>query len=326
MTDRIDIRVPGRVNLIGDHTDYTGGRALPMAIDRWTTIIGQRSAHIELRSSSELGAARVPGDMPDSGWTRHVHACADLLARAGVWSGLTGEINTDIPVGAGLSSSAALDIALSLALGFSGPAEELIALASAIEHRATGVPTGLLDQTAIVHGRQGHAVSIDVAGSAIEHVEIPDDFAVVVRHVAPRTLAASGYAQRVAECAELEKQIGPLCHAELDALGDIDSPTLVRRARHVISENHRVMAAVAALSRGDGIGFGELMDESHRSLRDDYECSTPVVDAAVAALRSEPGVLGARMTGGGFGGCIIALCDAEAEVEGWRVRPVDGPL
>ncbi|MGA1035564.1 MAG: galactokinase [Ilumatobacteraceae bacterium] len=326
MTDRLEVRVPGRVNLIGDHTDYTGGRALPMAIDRWTTITGQRSTQIEMHSSSEPGTARVPGDRPSSGWTRHVHACADLLAVEGAWSGLTGQISTDIPIGAGLSSSAALDIALALALGFSGSAEELIVLASAVEHRATGVPTGLLDQMAIVHGRQGHAVSIDVSSSAVEHVAIPDDLAIVVRHVLPRALAGSGYAERVAECAEVERRIGPLRLATLDSLVDLDSTVLERRARHVISENQRVEAAVAALSSGDGIGFGKLMDESHRSLRDDYECSLPVVDAAVDALRSEPGVLGVRMTGGGFGGCIVALCDGAAKVEGWRVRPVDGPL
>ena len=325
MTGDVAVAVPGRVNLIGDHTDYTGGLALPIAIDRWTTITGTRSDRIQLRSNDERAVALVPGVEPASGWTRHVHAIAALLAERGGWRGIDGRITTTIPIGAGLSSSAALDLALALACGADIPPHELIALASAAERRATGVPTGLLDQTAIVHAREGHATVIDVASASVAHVPVPPDAEIVVRHVAQRTLAASGYTERVNECAAIEQQIGSLATATLGQLDDIDDDVLRRRARHVITENDRVRSAVDALTSGDLVGFGALMVESHRSLADDYAVSTTAMDDAVASALATRGVLGARMTGGGFGGCIVMLVEPGSEVDGWRVRPVGGP-
>ena len=324
-SDDVAVAVPGRVNLIGDHTDYTGGLALPIAIDRWTTITGTRSDRIQLRSDDEPVVALVPGDEPPSGWTRHVHAIATLLAERTGWVGLDGTITTTIPIGAGLSSSAALDIALALACGADMTPHELIALASAAERHATGVPTGLLDQTAIVHAREGHATVIDVASASVAHVPVPPDAEIVIRHVAQRTLAASGYAQRVRECATIEQQIGPLATATLSQLDEIDDDVLRRRARHVITENARVRSAVDALAACDLVAFGALMVDSHRSLAEDYAVSTAAMDDAVASALATRGVLGARMTGGGFGGCIVMLVDPGSEVDGWRVRPVDGP-
>ena len=321
------VRAPGRVNLIGEHTDYTGGLVLPLAIDRWTEISfvvgGER---VELSSTDDprpavLGLAVDDAASVEPPWARYV---AGVVAEVRPTVGLRGRVTTTIPVGAGLSSSAALEVACALALGAEGDAPTIARLGQRAEHRATGVPTGILDQLAITAGVEGHALLIDCHDLAIEPVAMPEGVDVVVRFVARRTLVGSAYADRVAECTAAERGIGPLRLASTADVGRIADPVIRARARHVVTENQRVRDVVAALRAGDLVAVGGLLHEGHRSLRDDYATSTPAMDAAVAALMATPGVYGARMTGGGFGGCVIALAEPGAVNDGWTVRAVDG--
>lgn len=315
---------PGRVNLIGDHTDYTGGLVFPMAINRYTSIefdIDERG--IELTSADEPGvvalgtAAGAHEDVPS--WGRYIRAVRDLLPNA---SGIIGNITTDIPVGAGLSSSAALEVATALALGFRGSDTELAQLAQDAEHAATGVPCGIMDQLCIAAAQHGHATQIDCNTLEITHVPIPDDVKIVVRFIAHRTLEGSEYADRVLECAEAESAIGPLHAATISDVDAIENTLIRNRALHVVSENARVREFADALVRGNYNNAGELMTLSHRSLATHFNTSNEVMDAAVNELLRTPGVYGARMTGGGFGGCVVALCSPDANVDGWHVQPV----
>jgi galactokinase len=179
-----------------------------------------------------------------------------------------------------------------------------------------------MDQLCIVSAREGHGTLIDCGSLAVEHVAIPDDIEIVVRFVAHRTLEGSEYADRVRECAEAESIIGPLRTARPDDVSTIDDPVVAGRARHVISENLRVRDFAAALAGGDFTLAGDLMRASHESLSRDFGVSTPLMDSVVTDLCATPGVYGARMTGGGFGGCVVALCEPTTAVEGWRVTPV----
>lgn len=311
---------PGRVNLIGDHTDYTGGLVFPMAIDRFTTIEFERSHEplIRLRSHDEPSEAivQLPSSGEGRGWARYIAAVARECDSK---NGITGEISTTIPIGSGLSSSAALEVATLLALGFTGSASELAQTARRAEHRATGVPTGIMDQLCIASAREGHAMLIDCASLAIEHVALPPETRVIVQFIANRTLEGSQYSQRVQQCAVAEDLIGALRLANPESLEKINDPTIRARARHVITENQRVRDFLLALRQNDLHGAGRLMNQSHESLAVDYEVSTSVMNDAVAKLQKTPGVFGARMTGGGFGGCVVALCESGAKVDGWRV-------
>lgn len=319
-------RAPGRVNLIGDHVDYVGGRVLPMAIDRWTEITGGPADHVRLASADEddLVDLALDGIVPADagpGWGRYVAAVAAELRTT---RGFAGTVRSTLPVGAGLSSSASLELALALALGFEGSALELAQLAQRAEHRATGVPTGIMDQLCIAAARDGHATLIDCERFEVEHVPFPADLHVVIRYVAHRTLEGSGYADRVAQCRAAEAAIGPLRTAGIDDLPAIIDETVRRRARHVITEIQRVDDFAAALTAADYESAGEIMAASHRSLRDDFDASTPDMDAAVESCIAQPGVYGARMTGGGFGGCVVAICRPDSCLDGWTVRPAQG--
>jgi galactokinase len=326
--DALVVRAPGRVNLIGDHTDYTGGLVLPMCIDRWTEIAFTRGGNrIRLTSADDDAPVDLPVPFTSDPaavrprWGRYVAAVAAEMTDA---CGLTGHVSTTIPIGAGLSSSAALEVATGLALGFDGSAQELAMLGQRAEHRATGVPTGIMDQLCIASGVAGHALLIDCHTHAVTPTEVPDGVEIVVRFVAHRTLEGSEYAQRVAECTAAESVVGPLRDAHVADVDRIVDPIVRARARHVVSENRRVREFAAALAGGDVRMAGEIMLDGHRSLRDDFGTSTPAMDAAVEDLRRTAGVLGARMTGGGFGGCVVALCVRGADVDGWLVRPVAG--
>jgi len=311
---------PGRVNLIGDHTDYTGGLVFPMAIDRFTTIDFDRwhEPLIRLRSHDEPSEAivQLPSSGEGRGWARYIAAVAHECAAV---NGITGEISTTIPIGSGLSSSAALEVATLLALGFTGSASELAQTARRAEHRATGVPTGIMDQLCIASAREGHAMLIDCESLELEHVALPSDAQVIVQFIAKRTLEGSQYSQRVQQCAVAESLVGALRLAKPDSIAAISDPTIRARARHVITENQRVRDFRRALRHSDLREAGRLMNQSHESLAVDYEVSSSVIDEAVAKLQETPGVFGARMTGGGFGGCVVALCENSANIEGWRV-------
>jgi galactokinase len=316
---------PGRVNLIGDHTDYTGGLVFPMAIDRYTTIDFQYSPlQVSLTSNDMDGtvAFAVNNDFTfamQPAWGRYVSATASLIDSP---LGITGNISTTIPVGAGLSSSAALEIASALAMGCSLPARDLALLTQRAENLATGVPTGIMDQLCIASAKEGHGTLIDCHTLTVQHIVIPTDVKFVVRFIAHRTLVGSEYSDRVAQCAAAEEIIGPLRDASLSDVQTISDPVIAARAKHVISENARVVQFADALQQGDYVRAGALMIDSHHSLAADFATSTTQMDDTVREICAIPGVYGARMTGGGFGGCIVAMCAPDTTIDGWHVQPV----
>ena len=316
---------PGRVNLIGEHTDYTGGLVFPMAIDRWTTIDYETAGSgIVLDSADADGTVSLTLGQPfdaamTPSWGRYVGAVASLMDSP---RGISGHVSTTIPVGAGLSSSAALEIAVALALDCELPATELAQLTQRAEHLATGVPTGIMDQLCITSARQGHGALIDCTTLEVRHIPIPSDVKIVVRFIAHRTLVGSAYADRVAQCKAAESIIGPLRNAAMSDIAKIDNKIIRARASHVVSENERVLDFSSALEEGDYHTAGFVMTDSHTSLANDFEVSNSQMDQAVRNMCATPGVFGARMTGGGFGGCIVALCEPDAVVDGWHVQPV----
>jgi galactokinase len=327
--ERVRVHAPGRVNLIGGHSDYSGGLVLPMAIDLGTTIVGLRGHdRVVLRSRDEVEPAVIDLDVEDPAaveprWARYV---AGVVAELHPRTGFIGEITTTIPIGAGLSSSAALEVAVALALGGEVfDRTDLAQLCQQAEHRASGVPCGIMDQLASLFGVAGHALLINCTTLEIEPVPLPDDVAVVVvDSEEPRRLDGSGYAQRRDEVAAAADLIGPLAKASLDDVASIEDTTLRRRARHVVTENARVREFVAAIASGDVELAGDLMTDSHVSLRDDQQVTTPALDKLVDRLCAMPGVYGARLTGGGWGGCVVALADPGALEEGWTVTPSAG--
>ncbi|OLD98867.1 MAG: hypothetical protein AUG91_08185 [Actinobacteria bacterium 13_1_20CM_4_69_9] len=296
------VRAPGRVNLIGEHTDYSGGLVLPVAIQLGITVAFEPADRLELDA---------PGGEP------YAAAVWDELAALGRRDvGLRGAVDADLPQGAGLGSSGAFEVAVALALcDVAGLELEPLELAQACrraEQRAVGVPSGILDQAASLLGRAGHALLLDCATLEHRWVPLPQDVAILVLDSGERhSLEASGYADRRRE---LER-------------GD------PRRVRHVQTENARVREMVAALERGDPAALGPIFAAGHASLRDDYEVSTPTLDALVATALAA-GAFAARMTGGGFGGSIVALAEparaedvlAHAGVDGWIVRSSDGAI
>lgn len=303
---------PGRVNLIGEHTDYTGGLVLPMAIDLGTSITFERRVgQVRLRSDAVPGEVRFDLPVKDPAsvepvWGRYVAAVASELDHP---QGVDGTVSSTVPVGSGLSSSAALEVAAALALGSTDPPPALAARCQRAEQRATGVPCGVMDQLASAAGVEGHALLIDCHDLSLRPVPMPPDAAVVVLHSGQaRTLAGSAYAERRAQCEAAEEAIGPLRSASVADVDRISDPLARRRARHVVGENARVRAFAEALASGDLGGAGQLMAESHASLRDDFEVSTPALDQLVDRLLGTDGVYGARLTGAGFGGCVVALC------------------
>jgi len=307
------------VNLIGEHTDYTGGLVFPMAIDRFTTIEFE-----EVAGPTELAS----DDTSDPDWRRYPDAVAAEMREAGLTvRNVRGHVTTTIPVGAGLSSSAALEIASALAFGHRGNPAELAQLTRRAEHRATGVPCGIMDQLVVSEATAGAALLIDCRDLATVPVRLPEGVVVHAVHSGvPRSLAGSAYAERRATCEAAAARIGPLRDASVDDL-DVLPLDLRRRARHVITENLRVRAFAAALAMGDVRAAGRLMDESHRSLAEDYDVSVPALDQLCEHLRSIPGVHGARLTGAGFGGCVVALVEEDvppALVGGWRLSPAGG--
>jgi galactokinase len=242
-------------------------------------------------------------------------------------AGFTGRVSTTLPVGAGLSSSAAFEVAVALSLGFSGSVLELALACQRAEQIASGVPCGIMDQLASAAGVDGHALLIDCSALTVTPVPVPEGVEVVVVHSGePRQLADSAYAERRARCEAAEALIGPLRLASVSDAESIDDPMTRARARHVVTENQRVRDFAAALRAGDLGECGLLMVASHESLRVDFEVSTPGLDALVASLVGMPGVYGARLTGAGFGGCVVALAAPGAvEVDrGWHVRAVAG--
>jgi galactokinase len=289
---------PARVNLIGEHTDYSGGLVLPVAIDLGTTVAWEPlEGRVRVRSESFEGAVELPADGSETeevtGWGRFAAAVVELLAERGrPPAGIASVVSSTVPIGSGLSSSAALTVSLALALcraaSFEVEPLELARLMRAAEARAVGVPCGLMDPASALLARRGHALLLDCGSEEYRHVPLPDGLSIVVVDSGVRhSLEHSGYAQRRAE---VER-------------GD------PRRLRHVASENERVRAVVAALEGGDVGALGPLFRAGHDSLRDDFEVSTPELDLLVD-LAYEHGAVAARMTGGGFGGSVVVLAGA----------------
>lgn len=317
---------PGRVNLIGDHTDYTGGLAMPMAIQLGTSVSyspDPAAQTLQISSSAYPGTVRLPMALPthrsaaaglEPEWAHHVAA---VLALVQPPFGGHARITTTLPIGSGLSSSASLDAALALALGFEGSAAELARLCQQAEHMATGVPTGMLDQIAVSSAVAGHALLLDCRDLSVSQVPVPPGAKIVVAHCGvARSIARSAYSKRRAECEAAEREIGPLRDAGATSLRRLSEPVLRRRARHVVSENARVREFAEALARCDLESAGRLMNESHASLAVDFDVSTPELDRLATLLRSSEGVYGARLTGAGFGGCVVALSEAAAATGG----------
>lgn len=331
---------PGRVNLIGDHTDYNQGLALPMAIDLGVTVELDPSGRHSLTVASGAfeGRAELPLDpfapvdpaVVEPRWARPVAAMA-TLAPAGV-GGLL-RIDSTLPIGAGLASSAALSVALAEVFAPAGlPLESIVSWCQQAEHLC-GIPVGAMDPLVCAGGHRGHALLIDFATMVTGRVPLPADADVVVVDSGQRrALRDAPYAARVEECQEAAAVIGPLGLADEADLAAVGDRHLRRRCRHVITECRRVRQVVEALDGGDLAGAGAAMFESHRSLATDFEVSTPVVDALVDHLASMPGVLGTRLTGAGFGGCVVALCRPSAvdieelDTPAWRVVPTDGTV
>jgi galactokinase len=304
---------PARVNLIGDHTDYQDGLCLPMAIDRdvrieWTRRDDER---ITLDSDSMAGRVEIAlgSDAGTEGpaWGSAVAATVAALRERGHRVGaIDGNVRSTVPVGSGLSSSAAFGVALALALTNAAGAPisgtELALTAQRAEH-IVGVPCGVMDQMASVYGQRGHALLLDCRSLAIEPIPLPAELAVVVVHSGlPRRLADSAYALRRAAVAEAAARIGVPTLRDAHLVQVLEDPF----ARHVVTENERVVEFARALRGDDRTELGALMNASHTSLRDDFAVSTKELDALVDALL-EAGALGARLTGAGFGGSVVAL-------------------
>ncbi len=305
---------PGRVNLIGDHTDYNDGFVLPLAIDRACTVrvtpptdgkaVQAVSEQLPGRVSVGADGTAEPA-IVEPAWGRFVAGVVRALTDRGIAVAPADlQVDTTVPVGSGLSSSSALAVALTLALGDDAlDRVEAARAASAAETLATGVPGGLMDQLASLFGQAGHALLIDCRAMSVTPIAIPSSIAVLVVHSGvPRTLAGSEYATRRAECERVAAALGLAALRDATAAQVRDSP----RARHVVAENERVLATANALPGGDLSVLGPLLLESHASLRDDFGVSTPELDTLVDVLVAS-GAAGARLTGAGFGGCVVAL-------------------
>jgi galactokinase len=330
---------PGRVNLIGEHTDYNDGLALPFAISDGVTVTAQaiEPRRVEARardlsdSSDRVELDRRPAK--GRGWRSFLRGAVGELQDAGfTLAGARLEIEGSVARGAGLSSSAALEVALVLALlavaGADAPDRiELAKLCSRVENDWVGARTGLLDQIASLCGRQDRALRVDFRTLTVDQVklELHGHRLATLDSGEQHSNAAGGYNQRRAECAEAREALGlkSLRDATEEQARELPGP-LDRRVRHIVTENARVEATVAALEDGDLKRVGQLLDESHASLRDWYEISTAAVERAVDRCKSA-GAIGARIMGGGFGGNVLALYPPDARLPDGAVEVTPGP-
>ena len=323
------VRAPGRVNLIGEHTDYNDGFVLPMAIDRavWIALRPRQGRQVYVHSLDldqsalfDLAALRHE----DAGWAEYVKGVAWALQEAGyALAGWEGVLAGDVPRGAGLSSSAAVELATARAFqavsGFPWDPPLMARLGQKAENQWVGMNCGIMDQMISAAGEADHALLIDCRSLETTTVPLPPGTVVVILDTATRRgLVDSAYNERRAQCEAAARYFG------VPALRDVSMERLLaeggglaardvtyRRARHVISENERTVAAAAAMQAGDATELGRLMDASHVSMRDDFEISGPALNIMVACAQEEPGCFGARMTGGGFAGCAVALVQAD---------------
>src|SRR6266567_7526749 len=330
-------RAPGRVNLIGEHTDYNDGFVMPAAIDLCTQVAIKHRDDRKLMITSENLSEKVEFDLDEQDprarghWSDYVRGVAVTLERAGYrLHGADLAIRSDVPIGAGLSSSAALEVATGYAMLETSDIEidrvELAKLCQQAENEFVGMRCGIMDQFASSCGQAGTALMLDCRSLEYRLLPLPGGVRLVICNtMVKHELGSSEYNTRRAECEEGVKHFAKLL-PDIQALRDVTVKDLeccghnlnqvtYKRCRHVITENARVMEATAALERGDLNAFGDLMAQSHRSLRDDYKVSCAELDTMVDLATKIEGVFGARMTGGGFGGCTINLVEADSVAE-----------
>ena len=329
------VRAPGRVNLIGEHTDYNDGFVLPVAIDRavWIALAPRDDSRVVVRSldfdeEAEFSLNRLlakDGSLNNrgSGWIEYLAGTAWSLQSAGYelagWDGL---LVGDVPLGAGLSSSAALEVATARAFASAGGLDwdpvEMAKLGQKAENQWVGVNCGIMDQLISAAGRRDHAVLIDCRSLETRPVPFPPGVAVVILDTGTRRgLVDSAYNERRGQCEAAADFFGVQALRDverrtLDAKASQLDETVLRRARHVITENDRTLAAVEAMGKGDFETLGQLMIESHVSLRDDFEVSSNALNAMVDSANAHPACVGSRMTGAGFGGCAVAMVESDA--------------
>ena len=330
------VRAPGRVNLIGEHTDYNDGFVFPMAIDQavWLALrpVDGRKVSVYSLDFSTQGSFLLDelGDplegSGEMGWLEYLKGTAWALQNAGhalkAWEGV---LVGDVPIGAGLSSSAALELATARAFasisGLEWKPEEMALLGQRAENRWVGVNCGIMDQMISAAGRADHALLLDCRSLATELVPLPQGTSVVVLDTGTRRgLVDSAYNERRAQCEAAAtlfgvKALRDVTLEQFEARQEELDEMTRRRARHVISENERTLKAAEVMRQGDAVALGELMDASHESLRDDFEVSSEGLDSMVECARRRKECFGARMTGAGFGGCAVALVRAKGAEE-----------
>ena len=319
------VRAPGRANLIGEYTDVNEGFVLPVALELATVLAGRagggllRLRSLDLPDEGTVEVDLATGEGPSNGWGRYATAVVEVLREQGrAVRGFDGVLASDVPIGAGLSSSAALEVAVALAV-LDEPVDPLALaqLCQRAENVGVGVQSGLMDQLASTASTAGTALLLDCRELTTEHVPLPEGLGVlVVDSAVSRDLSSSAYNERRAECEQAAADLGvrSLRDATLEALEERWSSmddVVRRRARHVITENARVLELADALRSGDRAPLGGLLAASHESMRADFEISTPELDQLVASAVATPGVLASRMTGAGFGGCTVSMVEVD---------------
>ncbi len=325
------IRAPGRVNIIGEHTDYNDGFVLPMAIDRavWMALRPRADdrvlAHsLEQTKPTDFSLTNIKNT--NEGWPEYVKGMAVMLKETGYdLQGWEGVLSSDVPVGSGLSSSAALEMGVGCAFAavsnFAFDGVEMAKLGQKNENEWVGANTGIMDQMISANGQAGYALMIDCRDLSTEAIPLPLGTAIIIMDTMTRhSHTDSGYNERRASCEKAAAYFG-VSHLrdvqleQLQAAQDKLDEITYRRARHVITENQRVLDSAQAMKAGDASTLGTLMNESHISMRDDFEITNEALDIMAEIAQTQPGSYGARMTGGGFGGCAVALVQADKAEE-----------
>ena len=315
---------PGRVNLIGEHTDYNLGFVCPIAIDLGCVAAAAPSGDGTLRVHSmnrnetrEWSVETIGREEPTGGWSDYVLGVARQIPDLKPVNLL---VSSDVPTGSGLSSSAALEVSSAMALGARETGVELAKLCRRAENEFVGMPCGIMDQYASVAGIEGAAVLIDCRSLEIRPVRLPEGISILaVNSMVQHELGATAYRTRVEECNAAAAEIGvaSLREATIEQVERLCDPVIRRRARHIVTDNQRALDFAEACAEGDISDIGRIFAASHRSMREDYEITCEEIDFLVEAAEATPGVVASRMTGGGFGGCTVNLVRAgeEAEVE-----------